>query len=129
MTKHPDFKFERGLCLIRRFPGLLWGAQRAVHVYLIVGRLETGQVFLLRYQGSGLTTWQCDCVLSESMRRKILDRLRKQVRYANPWPGYVSLHDLTVEDTANFEQGQAHASELEHAFIHEALGEQAPPVV
>lgn len=93
----PNFHFERGLQLrISPSPGAAKHT-KAHDEYLLIGRLEDGVPFLLHYSGGGVTSWLSPVTLGTSLRRKILGRLRTEVRYAATRPTYLTLLDFAED--------------------------------
>lgn len=94
--KYPDFTFETGYrALVVRTSAA--GGECLVEQsdYVIVGKLESGTPFKLEYNG-GVTNWSCAEALGEGLRRKILERLRREVRFADALPVYMESHDLRL---------------------------------
>jgi hypothetical protein len=119
-TALPTFTFETGLCLLRRLPSPFNGAWRTVPVWMVVGRLATGVPFFLQYQGQGTghTQWFGPTHLGDSLRKKILDRFRVDVRTAEPPPAFLVHQDLQALDARNLDEGNAEALRLSQAFFN-----------
>lgn len=88
----PGFAFERGIRIRTAYDDHLGTHER--HVVWVIGRLDDGTPFNLRYGIA--TSWDCQVRLGESLRKKILDGLRRQVRFADALPDFVIDHDLTA---------------------------------
>lgn len=84
--RHPDVTLERGICVIVNVP-CGFHARHHRH-YQISGRLECGTPFLLDYAG-GVTHWQCPLRLGDGARKKILGKVRKEIRHAVASPDYI----------------------------------------
>ena len=84
----PDAQFETGLCLVRRTPGLAGGEPHLRRDWHIIGRLDDGTPFLLDYN-QAVTNWTCAVNLGDSLRKKILGKLREELRRPATFPDYI----------------------------------------
>jgi hypothetical protein len=99
-TQLPKIFFEVGIALrLVRSAGT--PTMRDVYEYLVIGRLEDDTPFLLQYREGGITYWDCPIRLGEPLRRKILAKLRKEVRRAETPPAYLTTHDFTADATTD----------------------------
>lgn len=117
-TALPTVTFEIGQCLRRHLPASYGPGQvRPVDAWTVIGRLGTGEPFCLFYQGLGLTQWHSPTHLGDSLRKKILDHLREQVRDAATPPAFITVHDLRALDDRTLTEGNAEAGRLSQAFF------------
>lgn len=114
----PDAQFETGLCLRRCTPGLAGGEPRLRNHWHIIGRLNDGTPFLLDYSQS-VTNWTCAVNLGDSLRKKILDKLREELRRPTTFPDYIVVHDLTAFDDENIDLGASKAAEVVKTFFRD----------
>lgn len=114
----PDLRFETGLCLIRRTPGLAGGEPRLRRDWHVIGLLDDGTPFLLNYS-QAVTNWVCEVNLGNSLRKKILGKLREELRRTDTVPGYIVAHDLTAFDDENIDLGAQNAGAIVAAFFRE----------
>lgn len=103
---------------MRLVPPLCGGEPRPRTDYTIIGRLEDGKPFLLRY-ASGITNWTSPADLGEALRKKILSGLRQQVRYAESLPSYLVQHDLRPTDANDPDVAARRAADIEQAFFRD----------
>ena len=107
----PDAQFETGLCLVRRTPGLAGGEPHLRRDWHIIGRLDDGTPFLLDYN-QAVTNWTCAVNLGDSLRKKILGKLREELRRPATFPDYIVVHDLTAFDGENVDLGASKAAAM-----------------
>lgn len=113
-----DVRFETGLCLIRRTPGLAGGEPRLRRDWHVIGRLDDGTPFLLDYS-QAVTNWVCAANLGSSLRGKILSKLREELRRAATIPDFIVAHDLTAFDDVNIDLGASKAFAIVSTFFRE----------
>ncbi len=61
---------------------IVHGARSSRQEFYTIGEVE-GKPFLLHYLNDGLTSWTCPQFLDEKVRRRVLSRLRTEVREKN----------------------------------------------
>ncbi|HZC25015.1 MAG TPA: DUF5710 domain-containing protein [Candidatus Binatia bacterium] len=111
---------ESGICIRRYFPAIYGSREehKLRHDWHIIGRLEDGPPFLLMYSGCGMTNWFCSANLGDSLRKKILDKVRTDLRRADTPPSYITVHDLTGE--ADWQVANSRAEQLSLSFFKTA---------
>lgn len=114
----PDAQFETGLCLVRRTPGLAGGEPHLRNHWHIIGRLDDGTSFLLDYN-QAVTNWTCAVNLGDSLRKKILGKLREELRRPATFPDYIVVHDLTAFDGENVDLGASKAATIISTFFRD----------
>lgn len=127
MSRLPAVRFERGLRLTLpdpRYPN----SGRSVVVYCLIGRLETGQVFFLEYEG-GIVRWECPVHLGEPMRRKILHLLRTDIRTAETAPSFLVCLDYTQDPNGIEASEPVRQDFFQRQWRRETLGEQGDDFV
>jgi hypothetical protein len=115
-TSLPEFEFEKGVCFLRNIPrGFITGPFRE---FLLIGRFTaTGVPFLLDYRDGGLTSWWCEDRLADNLRKSILNRLRRTIRFTGAMPAFVQTHDLRQSDAGDREEALRVAERLHRAFF------------
>lgn len=118
--KLPDFKFERGICVLRSIPGMFDHSPRTVRKdWTIIGRLDDGLPFMFMYRNS-ITNWFCEQQLGLSLRKKILNTFREEVRCTDGLlPGYIVMHDLQMVDQVDINAGHTAAAAIEDPFYND----------
>lgn len=98
----PDFQFETGICLrnARTAAFRLCPSGRSWH---LIGRLADGTPFNLFYSNT-VTSWASPARLSAGLRKKILARVREEIRYAAALPPYVTEYDYTTRALTTHEE-------------------------
>lgn len=112
----PAATFECGIVLHREIP-FMHTTKHQVTWHLI-GKLEDGTPFFLQYTEPGVALWDCPKVLGQSLRRKILSKLRAEVRYADNVAFALEAHDLRELDQKDLHLGHEQAEKLSLDFFH-----------
>ena len=111
----PDVSFTTGIAIDRMMPRVAsvqgLSPKRS---WLLIGLIDYKDPFLLAYQEGGVTQWTSPVALGDGLRKKILGRLREQVREAASLPGYITVHDLTHLD---LREADAPAAQLWQQFF------------
>lgn len=112
----PSFAFEAGLGLRRLVPSPLGDGYppRDVWHWWAIGRLDNGEPFLVTHTGP--VGWDSPAHLGDGLRKKILGRLRTDVRHATAPPAGFACHDLRAVDRQGLEVGRVAAGALVEAF-------------
>lgn len=90
-----DVVLTRAVAIDRMMPQISGHALAKKRCWWVIGRVGTDTPFLLSYQEGGATQWTCAAALGEGLRKKILGRVRTELRQATALPGYAVVHDLT----------------------------------
>jgi hypothetical protein len=118
-----DVRFENGICLVRRTPGLAGGEPRLRRDWHIIGRLDDDTPFLLEYS-QAVTNWVCSETLGAALRRKILGKLREDIRRSQEIPEFIVTHDLTAFDDASIDLAASNAGVIVAAFFRDIWRER-----
>jgi len=132
-TKLPDVTFIEGLLVKRLFPPLYGDGLMPRRDYYIIGCVEPDVFFMLDYQG-GVTSWRCKQRLGDSLRKKILNKLRKEVRVLETEPDYikvVSTEDIDIVDLdAGIKAAEEHYFDFfENIWLRKTLGTEPEVII
>lgn len=91
----PDVSFVEGLCISVLVPSSInYNEKKEEKHFYVVGLLSNNIPFMLCYVGAGLTQWYCEENLGNSLRRKILEHFKTEIKAKDILPSYMKSHDV-----------------------------------
>ena len=91
----PNVSFVEGLCISVMVPiSINANEKKEEKHFYIIGYLNKNIPFMLCYIGAGLTQWYCEENLGNSLRRKVLEHFKTEIKAKDVFPSYMTLYDF-----------------------------------
>lgn len=107
MTKKlSSISFVEGICVkVLVASNINYNEKKEEKHFYIIGFLDNKIPFMLCYIGSGLTQWYCEEKLGDSLRRKILELFKTEIRLNDVLPSYVKSYDFKEDLNSLYDLG------------------------
>lgn len=87
----PNVSFVEGLCISVMVPiSINANEKKEEKHFYIIGYLNKNIPFMLCYIGAGLTQWYCEENLGNSLRRKVLEHFKTEIKAKDVFPSYMT---------------------------------------